>query len=171
MTANPQQLKRESAAAALLVADFADMLGDDEQARNDLVEGETNLFEALAYADERLQVIEALAYGIDNQMARLKQRSERLKAQHDRIKSMIGAAMAEAQITKAELAGGTISYKDTAPKVEITDESAIPSDYWQRQAPKLDKAGLAKALKALDDGDEIPGARLVRGKTVAIRRD
>jgi len=171
MTTNPAQLKREAAAAALLVADFADMLGDDEQARNDMIEGETGLVEALAFADQRLLAIEALRYGIDNQASKLKERSDRLKVQHDRIKAMIGAAMAEAGLTKAELPGGTISYKDTAPRVEITDESAIPSDYWKRQAPKLDQAELAKALKALADGEEIPGAVLVKGKTVAIRRD
>ena len=45
--------------------------------------------------------------------------------------------------------------------VIVTDEDAIPAEYWRTPAPTVDKAALAKAMR---DGARIPGAVLRNGE-------
>ena len=54
----------------------------------------------------------------------------------------------------------------TTQAVNITDENAIPCIYLVEQPPKIDKAGIKKALK---DGETVQGAELVNNKGVRIR--
>lgn len=50
--------------------------------------------------------------------------------------------------------------------VEVTDAEKIPAPYLIIQEPKVDKAGIKKALKA---GEEVPGAKLVERNNLSIR--
>lgn len=54
----------------------------------------------------------------------------------------------------------------TTQAVNITDENAIPCIYLVEQPPKIDKAGIKKALK---DGEQINGAELINNTGVRIR--
>jgi hypothetical protein len=42
---------------------------------------------------------------------------------------------------------GTVSLGKAAPRLEIDDESTIPTQFWKRNDPTLDKAGLTKAMR------------------------
>lgn len=50
--------------------------------------------------------------------------------------------------------------------VEVTDAEKIPAPYLIIQEPKVDKAGIKKALKA---GEEVPGCKLVERNNLSIR--
>lgn len=50
--------------------------------------------------------------------------------------------------------------------VSITDPLSIPTDYLKFSEPTINKAEIKKALK---NGDEIPGAELVKNESIVIR--
>lgn len=63
--------------------------------------------------------------------------------------------------TKLELCGLRISAKSGAEAVQVDDEAAVPAEFF-RIKKELDKAGIKKAIKA---GADVPGAKIVPGKT------
>jgi len=83
-------------------------------------------------------------------------------------RALIASALEIAELKKLETPAGTIFVRAFAPKAIINDESAIPSDYFETPAPKLNKSAVAAALK---EGRDIPGATLSNGgSTIQIRR-
>lgn len=66
---------------------------------------------------------------------------------------------------KFECADFKASYRKSQA-VEVTDAEKIPAPYLIVQEPKVDKAGIKKALKA---GEDIPGAKLVERNNLSIR--
>lgn len=60
----------------------------------------------------------------------------------------------------------TVSIRNNAESVNVKDITKIPQDYFVPQPPKLNKAGLKKAIQS---GMEIEGAELVRNKSLQIR--
>ena len=60
MTNVAHDLYRQTEAAKMVLAQYADILGDDAQAKADTVEGETNLKEAIEKALARVIEIDAL---------------------------------------------------------------------------------------------------------------
>lgn len=161
-------LHTESQAATALVQSLNYLLADDEEARADAVEGETNLNEAISDAVKRLIELEAMRESIGKMIADLKARNNRFEAQHERIRTAIGMAMEAVNLRKLELPTATISLKAVPPKVEITDESIIPAVFFKTQEPKLDKLELMRALK---DKQDVPGAILSNGGlTISVRQ-
>ena len=60
----------------------------------------------------------------------------------------------------------TVSIRNNAESVNVKDVTKIPNDYFVPQPPKLNKAGLKKAIQS---GMEIEGVELVRNKSLQIR--
>ena len=60
----------------------------------------------------------------------------------------------------------TVSIRNNAESVNVKDVTKIPTDYFVPQLPKLNKAGLKKAIQ---DGEVIDGVELVRNKSLQIR--
>lgn len=163
-----ETLKRQMEAAQTLLANLRDIIGDDEQAQTDAIEGETGLFEAMADAAKRIGEIQAHLEGLDAYAGRMKTRKERLERQEDLIRTALMHAMSIAHLKTLELPTATMTLKATGPSVVITDEADIPAEFWKPQAPKLDKKLLMAALK---DKKEIPGAQLSNGgETIQIRQ-
>tara|TARA_R110000868_G_C10823881_1_gene758835 strand:+ start:717 stop:1223 length:507 start_codon:yes stop_codon:yes gene_type:complete len=162
-----ETLSREAEAARSLLANIRDVIGDDEDAAADAVEGQTGFKEAVIRVTERLAEIEAIAEAIATRRERLGARSARLTAQSEAIRTALSAALDHAGVKRIELPSATISLKATPPKIIVTDEAAIPTEFWKRGDPKLDRGSLLKALK---DEREIPGAALSNGGiTIQIR--
>jgi hypothetical protein len=151
---------RETEAARMLLAQYHDILGDDNQAKADAVEGQTTLIEAMTGAISRVVEIDALEAGLEQVIERAKARMKRLQDQRDLLRASIAVGMEVAGLRKLETALGTVAVKPVPPKVEIIDETQIPDRFWKRQDPKLDKKALGDALKAKED---VPGAMLGNG--------
>lgn len=159
-------LRTESAAAKVLLANVADVIGDDEDMALTVVEGETTLIEAIAAAVERMAELDMLTEAIGERTASLNVRKSRLEGQHDRIKAAVMVAMQQAELRKLELPTATLSLRAVAPKCEIIDESAIPSKFFKAVDPRLDRKAVIDALKAKE---VVPGARLSNGgETLSI---
>lgn len=159
----------EADAARAILANMADLLGDDADLIASTVEGETNLHEAIKRAVARVVEINGMMDGIASMIANLKDRGDRLEAQRDRLRSLIGVAMESGQIKRIEAGLATISLRAVPPKVEIVNEAEIPTRFWKPQDPKLDRKAVLDALKAKET---IPGATLSNGGvTVTIKVD
>ena len=158
----------ETQAAKTLLAQMADILGDDETAKQDAVEGETSLREAIAAAVKQIGEDEASVLGLTEYVGTLSDRRERLKERIANMRTAVCIAMEQAHEKTLETAFGTVTTKATPKTAIITEEADIPADYWKPQPPKLDRPAVTKALK---EGVPVAGAVLSNGgNSISIRR-
>ncbi len=158
------ELHRETEAVRLLLATFADVVGDDEIAKADMIEGETNLNEAMERVAERLSDLETLCDSLKAREDKLAARRRRLEEQQKNHRTAMLTAMEVAGVKRLELAIATVSRKPIAASAVVTNEADVPAEFWRRGEPKLDKKALLTALKAAhDEGRTIPGAQLSNG--------
>lgn len=160
-------LQREAQAAKALLSQWRAVLGDDEQAKADMVEGETSLHEMVTAALRRLLEIETLKLGIDATIEILKARRERLTAQEAGLRKAMLDAMSDVNMKGIETPIATVSRKRVPPGLVIAHEDRVPKEFWKVPAPVLDRSGLLRALK---EGHAVPGAALSNGsETISIR--
>lgn len=138
----------------------------DVQTMLDTCEGETELYEVLAMLAEDIKLKEAQIFGIRAAEDELAQRKKRLNNTIGLTKAAIQQAMEIAEIDTIQAPVCTLSIGKRAASTEIDDESKIPSWYWKKPDPTLDRTALYKDLKA---GKTVPGARLGEpGKSLSI---
>lgn len=155
-----RKLMVEGEAARVLLHNLRDILADDEEAKHDAIEGETNLIEAISGAIEQLSEFGMLADGIRQREKDLAARRKRLDQRCENIRVAVLLAMGSVDMRRLVLPGATLTVKATAPSVVVTDEAAIPSSYWKRADPTLDKKLLLDVLK---NGHAVAGANLSNG--------
>lgn len=152
-------LHRSIEAAKSLRFDLARMLAGDEQALSDTFDGETTLDAEIRAAVLAIEEDEIFVSGIKARETELKNRRLRFEKRIEATRGLIEQAMTVANWPKLEMDIGTVSVGKAAPRVEIDDESEIPTQFWKREDPTLDKAGLAKVLrerqKAIDNALKI----------------
>lgn len=163
-----REISREAEAAKALLANLRDVIGDDEQAAEDFLEGETGFKEAISAAVEMIGEWEAFAEALSSRIGEMKARKDRLENRVEMTRAAIASAMGAVNMRKITLPVATLTLKATPPKVIVTEESDIPSNFWKPQPPKLDKQALGDALK---DGRTIAGATLSNGgSTIQVKR-
>lgn len=183
-----EDLKKAALAAESLLKSWKDEIADDDDLAEDLIEGETDLKELAAKVLNQFNRDGELIAGIGERESALKIRKARLKARQARLKAMLGIALTITGRKSLELPEATISKRKGTRKLEVTEESEIPSQYFKKQDPVLDNAGLTAAIKALEAQHEaaveaarvtgkeppefepIPGCQLTTGlPSVSIR--
>jgi hypothetical protein len=162
------EIKNEGEAAAALLANIRDVVGNDEDAVQDAIEGETNFKELASEAVERIALLNVYMKSLDDGIAKLAARRDRFENQAALIKTALSAAMTTAEIDRLELPNATLSVKALPAKAVITDEALIPSKFWKPSDPKLDRKAVLDALKA---GDAVSGAALSNGGTTLQIRE
>lgn len=132
------------------------------------VESETDFPEAVDRVLYEMNEAELMKTGIEVMAAQLEERRTRYDGRIKRLKEALCLAMQVGDVQKLERPSATLSLKRVPAGLVITDEKAIPLDYFVRQDPRLDRKALLAALK---DKTEIPGATLDNGHvTIALRR-
>jgi hypothetical protein len=155
----------EAQAARELVAALQ---SDDDQLNADMVEGETGLFEAIDAALSEIDDCDAVAMGCDEKCKQLQDRKAAALRRQERLRGLIEQAMLLASLEKIKRPCATITVAAVPPKPVITDEAAIPAQYWRQPDPVLDKTAINAASK---DGATIPGVTMSNGGTsLRIRR-
>jgi hypothetical protein len=110
-----------------------------------------------------LTLVEALKGRIGDMRARLARLEQRVATKRE----IAASVMERAEIKKITEPDFTASFGVSGPKVSVTCEEKIPSQYWKAQDPKLDRLGLVVALKA---GQTVPGALLTNGSSfISVR--
>jgi hypothetical protein len=168
MTTTMRDLEKQIAAAQIIREQVVTLAGDDPDFIRDAIEGETSINEIIAALAEADGEDDAILEGIAEYQKKIAERKSRIENRQDTRRALIASAMELAELKKLETPAGTVSLKATASKTIITDESQIPSDYFETPPPKLNKTAVSAALK---EGRDIPGATLSNGgKTIQIRR-
>lgn len=151
------KLKQQTEAARLLQQSIAEIIGNDEEALHDAIEGETNLLEAIEAGVERIATLKCHMEAIGAQKKRLDERCARFERQYDLLRTAVLTAMQQTGQLKLELPQATVTAVTVAPKCDIVSEADVPASYWKAADPKLDKKAVLAALKA---GEKVPGAQL-----------
>lgn len=148
--------------------------GEDPQLVADMIEGSTNLHEALCVVVEMIGEEEMMLAGIDSKLEELNARHGRIKTTVSRYRDIIASAMDRAGIKTIKSPTATITLRSLAPKVIVTDELRIAArrpDLFVQPPLALDRKSLKEVMEALPDGEVIPGAEWSNGgASVTIRR-
>ena len=168
MTSENFRLDREIDAARLLRTGLADLIADDPQLGIDMVEGETNLNEALQAAASQYCADKCLLEAVKAQIDLLDARAARIAKRMELTRHLVTVALEQSGRQNMETTFGMISLKRIPPSLIVSKEreAEIPPEFWKRGDPVLDKAKLKAALK---EGRAISGATLSNGDiTVAF---
>lgn len=145
--------------------------GEDPQLVLDMIEGSTNLQEAVCVVAEEIGEDEILLVGLKAHIAKLTERKSRIEKSIEDRRNIILSAMDRADIPTIKSPTATLTKRPTAAKVVVTDESLVPARFFIPQDPKLDKEALTEAVKALGPEESIPGAAMSNGGiSLTIRR-
>ncbi len=153
-------LHRAVEAAKSLRMDIARLVNGDEQAAADTFDGATTLDAEIRAAVLAIEEDEIFVSGIKARETELKNRRLRLEKRIEATRGLIEQAMTVANWPNLEMDIGTVSVGKAAPRLEIDNESEIPTQFWKREEPTLDKAGLTKVMrerqKAIDNALKCP---------------
>lgn len=136
--ADGADLSREVEAALALKQGIEAAFADDPELVLDTIEGETQLFElldALLLADlHDAELMDGLASAVKVLQERKERFDHRIKVR----RALIERALAMLEIKKLVRPTATLSLSVRKPKVEITDESLVPSQFFKSE-PTLQK--------------------------------
>jgi len=131
-------------------------LAEDDELRADMFEGETDMVPLVTRLLRRKLDADVMASAIKERKADIAERQARYERQSEGYKTLIKSVMIAADLDKLTLPDATISVTKPRTTVEIIDEAALPQGFVEiKRLPK--KAEIKKALEA---GEEIPGASL-----------
>lgn len=129
----------------------------DEQTLADTVEGLTDLHEIVAAIIRSALTDEALAAGLKTRVGEMQERLERLQDRASKRRQIAKDVMLELDIKKITAPDFSVSIRPGLPSLQVLDEAAVPSIYWQPSAPRLKRQELLGELKT---GAEIVGVAL-----------
>ena len=129
----------------------------DEQTLADTVEGLTDLHEILTAIIRSALSDEALAAGLKGRIADMQGRLERLQDRASKRRQIAKDVMVELDLKKITAPDFSVSIRPGMPALQVLDEAAVPSIYWQPSAPRLKRQELLSELK---DGADISGVTL-----------
>jgi len=135
----------------------------DEQTLAGTIEGLTDLHEILAAVTRSALADEALAEGLRGRMNEMQERLDRLLDRASKRRDMVREVMSDLNLKKILAPDFTISLRPGLPALEVLDEAALPSVYWQPSAPRLNRQALLSELKG---GSEIEGVALSNSEPV-----
>ena len=154
-----------------------DLTQDFKQVQSLIDEGGEGLQDTLdsinLAIEDKLENIGKVIRNLDGEMEMLKNEETRLadkrkalEANKNRLRMYVEDQLAITGKDKAKAGLFTFAMQNNAPSLKVVDENKIPKDYFIPSDPKLDKTAIKNAIK---DGDDIPGAELVRGRSLRIR--
>ena len=97
---------------------------------------------------------------LDNQIKKLQAQKKKLTGDLDGFKNELREAMSDNGITRIEAEGILFRLDKPSVLVDIQDEEQIPDKFF-RVKREADKTAIKKALQV---GDDVPGASLKEGK-------
>lgn len=139
----------------------------DEQALADTLEGLTDLHEILAAIVREALTDEALAVGLRHRMGAMEQRLDHLLFRAAKRREIAREVMTETDLKKVTAPDLTLVLRPGSPALTVTDERAIPAEFWVAREPRLNRQELLAQLKA---GAEIQGVQLSNPQPVLTVR-
>jgi hypothetical protein len=140
-------LSKQMDAAKILREQIADIAAGDPDFIRDTLEGETNLHEAIGALVLSISEDDELEEGVKRAIDNLKVRKDRFKRRAEMKRALVATAMEIGEIAKIETPAGTVTAKSVPPKAIVTEESEIPTKFFETPAPVLSLKKLTAALK------------------------
>lgn len=141
----------------------------DEQTVLDTLEAETDMIPKVQSYGFVIRNMEAMETAINVETARLALRGKIIAKRVAAIKQRLLDAMVYANVQKVEHPQFTISVAKNPASVDVFDERQIPADYMTDPKPPEPKPNKTLIKKAIQDGFDVPGAKLVNGVSLRIR--
>ena len=139
----------------------------DEETLHDTLEGISELPDLIKAVIRSSLEDEVLISALKQRIEDMQVRLSRLRDRFDRKRELASWAMTNADLQKIQTDDFTLSLRQGPPRLEVSDQEKIPSEFFLPQPPKLDRASLISVLKR---GDVVPGSLLVNGEMhVAVR--
>jgi ethanolamine utilization cobalamin adenosyltransferase len=141
----------------------------DEQAFADTLESlggelQVKAQNTIAYT----QHLEALSASIKEAEQRMAQRRKVIEKKVERIKDYVKEVMQANGIQRIECPHFVLSIAKNPPSVLIEDERQIPQDYFTSPPPPPPQIDKTLIKKAIQDGFDVPGAKLTQGVRLKI---
>lgn len=128
---------------------------------------ETTLKEKSADIVKYYKNRDSLIESIDKEIKRLQELKKIGEKKQDSFKNYIKMCMEKMGVKKIETSNGNISLRKTPESVELIDEEIIPEKF--KTTIQLEKISKTDIKKALQEGEEVPGATLKRGMSINIK--
>lgn len=158
---SPQIIRRQIENLKVLHVD----LFEDEEAWLLSLESETDMNSLLTQIIRRIEDSKALVIGTKDRAEELAARRKRFEDRIESLRDLAFKIMDAADIAKLELPEVTLSIRNVAPSVVITDESSLP-DIACKFERKPDKTKIKELLAT----GLVAGAAMTNGgKTLSIR--
>ena len=97
---------------------------------------------------------------------RLAEKRRVLQNKQTWLKSYLFNVLKELKLQSIKAGIFNISIRKSPPSVAVKDQTLIPQEFFIPVEPKLDLRAIAEKLKA---GEQVPGAELTQGESLAIR--
>ena len=123
----------------------------------DTIEGLTDVHEIITAIIRSALADEALAGGLQARIGEMEERLGRLQDRATKRREITKDAMIDLGLKKITAPDFLVSIRAGSPSLEIIDEEAVPSIYWQPGTPRLKRQELLSELKM---GTEIEGVTL-----------
>lgn len=140
-----------------------------EEAIADTLEAETDMVPKVQSYGFVIRNMEAMESAINVEAERLMLRARILAKRRDALKQHLLDAMVYAGVKKVEHPQFTISVANNPAAVEIFDECQIPADFMTDPKPPEPKPDKRLIKQAIQDGFDVPGAKLVQGVSLRIK--
>jgi FtsZ-binding cell division protein ZapB len=166
MSLNLFEISREYRAAADTLVE----LDLDEETLKDTLESISGDLETKAQnIGFVIKNIEASAEQIKAHAKAMMDRAKALENRASSVKQYLFDGMRLANVPKIDTPYFKLAIRDNPPSVQIDDESVIPAEYKTDPLPPVPAPDKSLIKKAILDGFEVPGCRLVRGQRLDIR--
>lgn len=141
----------------------------DEQTIQDTLEAESDLISKAQSYGFVIRNLEAHQAATAAEAERLALRAKQARNRIDAIKQRLLDAMVLTGTQKIEHPQFTISVAKNPASVVIFDERQVPDAYLTDPKPPAPKPDKRLIKKAIEEGYEVPGAKLVQGVSLRIR--
>lgn len=159
-----QKLAEHAFLRTELVTQFRDI---DEVTLADTLEGLSSLPETISAVIRSYLDDLSLAAALGQRIVDMQERLGRFEARAEKKRALVTLVMERADLRKLQEPDFTVSLRVVPPGLVVSDETAIPDEFWKPQPAKLDRKGLLATLNA---GQTVPGATLANGSTtISVR--
>jgi hypothetical protein len=139
----------------------------DDETLADTLEGLTDLHEILAAVVRAALTDEAIAAGLQQRIGAMEERLDRLRYRAAKRREIAREVMIQSEIKKVTAPDLTLVMRPGSPALVVTDEAAVPAEFWEPREPRLNRQKLAAELKL---GAEVQGVQLSNPQPVLTVR-
>lgn len=139
-----------------LAEQLREIVGEDDRALIDTLEGETDVMDLAGNALAMLDEAVAMEVGARNREAHYALRAKAMGERQERIRGFLVRLLDAADVKTLRHPLATITLRKGAHGVDITDEDALPEKYRRTETvTKIDRGAIRRDVLA---GEDVPGA-------------